>query len=106
MLERHIDPQQFESTTRFLILPQKNVVPMSGVTPSVLNNEFFTASGSATVTNFLYGQPPQTIKILGNGTMIVSNNANIKTNTGANKILAVNKVYTFTLFTTVWIENA
>lgn len=104
MLKRTIDPVQFESTSRFLILPSKNIVPISGTTPSILNNEYFTANDGSTVTNFLYGQPPQTIKILGNGSMIVSNNANIKTNTGANKTLAANKVYTFTLFD-IWYED-
>lgn len=104
MLKRHIDPQQYESTIRFLLLPTKNIIPIEGTTPSVLNNEYFTANDGSTVTNFLYGQPPQTIKILGNGSMTISNNANIKTNTGANKVLASNKVYTFTLFD-IWYED-
>lgn len=105
MLKRIIEPYQFESTTRFNLLPTKNIVLMETTTPSVLNNEYFTANDNSTVTDFLYGQPPQTIKILGNGTMTISNNANIKTNTGANKVLAANKVYTFTLFD-IWYEDS
>lgn len=105
MLDRIIEPTQFESTTRFLLLPSKNIVPLTGTTPSVLNNEYFMAADSSTITDFLYGQPPQTIKILGNGTMIVANNTNIKTNTGANKTLVADKVYTFTLFD-VWYEDS
>lgn len=77
-------------------------------TPSVLNQDYWECmnTGAVTITQFEYGYNLQTLKILGDGFTTIANNANIKTNTGANKLLAVNKVYTFTLFNGVWVENA
>lgn len=80
-------------------------------TPSVLNvDRFKSPSGATTVTNFVDGAPGQCIRILGNGNLTVSNNTTIKTNTAGSKVLAANKVYTFTLFeepsgTFVWYEG-
>ena len=76
--------------------------------PSVLNLTRLVANNLApvTVTNFIHGQEGQTIKILGEGQTTIANNSTIKTNTGANKLLAANKVYTFTLFNAIWIEDS
>lgn len=63
------------------------------------------ATAAASISNFINGVNGQEIKILGDGFTTVSNNSSIKTNTGANKLLAANKVYTFTLFSDVWYES-
>jgi hypothetical protein len=57
-----------------------------------------------TITDFDDAQDGQEIFILGNANTTVSHNANIKTNTGANKVLAADKVYIFVNFNGVWIE--
>lgn len=84
-------------------------------TPSVYQNDFLYAinTGAVTVTDFDKGSPFQVINILGDGFTTVQNGPNIFTNTGANKLLLVNKVYTFTRFETVpgnktwkWYEGA
>lgn len=95
-------------------VPANNAVLDTGVvsilrtaTPDVQNVPYFYSHSSAvTVTNFKHGQDGQTIKILGNGNTTITNNANIKTNTGANKVLAANMVYTFTYFNKVWYEDS
>src|SRR4051812_5439390 len=74
-------------------------------TPSVMdcvNHECHATI--VTITQFDDGQDGQTIKLLGKATTTIANNANIATNTGANKVLAANKVYTFTRFNSKWIE--
>jgi hypothetical protein len=78
------------------------------ITPNVNNIDVLIPSsgGALTVTNFLNGAKNQQIRILGDGFCTISNNANIKTNTGANKLLAANKVYRFSLINSVWYEDA
>lgn len=80
----------------------------AATTPSVENQEFWIANntGAVTITNFLNGYVCQVIRILGDGFTTIANNANIKTNTGANKLLAVNKVYVFTFINNLWVEDA
>jgi hypothetical protein len=75
--------------------------------PSVLNLERFKGSGTVlNVTYFNKGQNGQRIVILGDGTTtIVHDPLRIKTNTGANKLLAVDKVYRFTRYDDVWVED-
>ena len=84
-------------------------------TPSVYQAEFLYAinTGFFTVTDFDKGSPHQVINIMGDGFTTVQHGTNIFTNTGANKLLAANKVYTFTRFETVpgnktwkWYEGA
>jgi hypothetical protein len=59
------------------------------------------------VTYFDDGQDGQQIAVLGDGfTMVVHDVAKLKTNTGANKLLSADKVYRFTRFASVWIEDA
>lgn len=81
----------------------------STTTPSVENMIFISTASYATpttITNFLKGTGQQTIKILGNTNVTIANNSTVKTNTGADKVLAANKIYTFTLYNSVWYENA
>lgn len=59
-----------------------------------------------TITNFVGGSNNQMLRILGDGIIIISNNAFIKTNTGVNKTLLTNKVYTFHYINNIWYESA
>jgi len=77
-------------------------------TPNVANLEKFVAGNTAStnVTNFSGGQDGQTIKILGDGfTSVVHDAFKIITNEGTSKLLAANKVFTFTHFDGVWVED-
>jgi hypothetical protein len=79
----------FLNVTSFAILPTKRLSKFKNTaTPDVSNCEYFLCSGSVvTITNFLNGSKPQRINILGDGSTTIANNANIITNTGANKLL-------------------
>jgi hypothetical protein len=100
----------FQAQVQFNVLekifPQK--FKAADTTPSVLNLRKFLANnvGAVTVTQFDDGAEAQEISILGEGFTTVANNANIKTNTGANKLLAANKIYRFTRINGVWYEDA
>ncbi len=81
----------------------------SDTTPSVLNKRVFMAGNTTpvTVTYFDDGFDGQPIKILGDGfTTITHDLSKVVTNTGAPKLLAQNKVYRFTRYSKVWIEDA
>lgn len=99
----------FNNVTTFNVLAKTPVDKFKpgDLTPSVLNclNWICVNAGAITVTNFDDGADGQRIHILGDGFTTIANNAFIKTNTGANKLLAVNKVYRFTLFSGIWIED-
>lgn len=99
----------FDNVASFNVLPKTPVDKFkpTDVTPSVLNcnNWICTNVGAITVTNFKNGADGQRLHILGEGFTTIANNANIKTNTGANKLLLANKVYRFTLFANIWIED-
>jgi len=76
--------------------------------PSVLNLEKFIAANIAptNILNFRDGQNGQSITILGDGqTTVVYGVNTIITNTGVDKLLAANKVYRFTRFNSVWVED-
>lgn len=100
----------FNNVVSFSTLPKTPVDKFkpTDTTPSVLNCNLWICQniGAVTVTNFLNGADGQRIHILGEGFTTIANNANIKTNTGANKLLAANKVYRFTYFNNIWIEDA
>jgi|SRR3972149_9767870 len=104
----------FEDMTSRNVLEKKNVQNMSGETPSVLNKSFFVGANSSpiNVTDFLNGAPGQRLYILGDGNMTIVNGVLVFTNTGANKLLAINKVYRFTFFqiegpprSHIWVED-
>ena len=100
----------FGGPVTFLQLPKvfKGTLKPGSATPSVKHLEVMIAANTAplTITNFPDGQDGQTIRIFGEGQTTVANNANIVTNTGANKLLAANKFYRFTLHNKVWYEDA
>lgn len=109
-MKREIEEMIFESLVRFRILPFKgyDTLKIGSTTPSVENLETWIAknTGAAlTVTNFTNGADAQVIYILGDGFTTVANNANIKTNTGANKLLLANLVYSFHYINNVWYEE-
>lgn len=77
-------------------------------TPSVANLRVFKA-GNTVANNMTYfddGQDGQPIAILGDGfTTVVHDATKLKTNTGANKLLVAGKVYKFTRFDKIWVED-
>lgn len=98
----------FQGQTFFKQLPTKDAGTFiaADTTPSVANVEFWKCGGSlVTVTDFDDGATVQIIFIRGDGFTTVSHNANIKTNTGANKLLAADRLYIFAHIDGVWYEN-
>jgi hypothetical protein len=84
-----------------------NKLQPGDTTPDVANLTSHKAGGSAVaVTNFRNGQQGQRISILGDGVTTIQNGSNIKTNKGADKLLATNTVYRFTFFDNVWYEDS
>lgn len=82
--------------------------PIGATTLSVANIERMTLKNAApvTITKFTRGSLGQSVKFLGDGFTTIDHNASIKTNTGAAKLLAADKVYTFTTFDgTIFIED-
>ena len=96
----------FLNQTTFNLLPKKFVGTLTvSATPIVSSVEIWKSpSSGVTVTNFLGGAEGQNLYILGNGNLTVSHNATIKTSTGANKVLAANKIYHFKLIDAIWYE--
>ena len=98
-----------EAQTQSFVLPTRFVGKLTklSTTPSVKNVEGWITQNTAPITilNFVDGQLGQELKILGDGFTSVANNTTIKNNTGATKLLAIGKAYTFTLFDGVWIED-
>ena len=86
-------------------------MPLNIATPNVKDLEHIVTNNTVatTYTNFKNGRDGQPLTILANdANTTVANNANIVTNTGANKLLAQNKVYHFHFFkaTGKWHEDA
>jgi hypothetical protein len=63
-------------------------------------------SGATTLTSIKGISDYVTYRILGDGNTTIPNNTLIKTNTGANKLLAANKIYRFTSYQNVLYEDA
>jgi hypothetical protein len=101
--------QQIEAPQSQLLLPKQFVgtLKANSNNPSVKNVTRWVAANTdpINIIDFRDGQDGQEIKILGDGVTTVNDNVKIKTNTGANKLLAPLKVYTFTKFFDVWIED-
>ena len=115
--EEVTNPQVYSAPQRVLVLDDKyaKVIPVSSVTPNVSHVEHFHTinTGAVTITDFAGGQPHQTLNIKGDGFTTVQHGTNIFTNTAADKLLAANKIYTFTRFETSpgskiyhWYEGA
>ena len=102
------DPVVFNASVLFNILPTEGIGTFiaSDTTPSVQNVRVWKAQGTVvTVTDFDNGAEGQVLFILGDGDTTISHNANIKTNTGANKLLAADRLYIFVHIDGIWYEN-
>jgi hypothetical protein len=108
------EEQQIEAPQKQLVLPKIFIGSLTpaNATPSVKNAVKWKAvnTGAHNVTNFLSGQEGQEIQILGDGqTTIVHDVTKIICLTGANTLLASNKVYKFTLWKIstnyVWVQH-
>lgn len=92
--------------------PSRSVPPTNNsATPSVSQTtllDLYAYDTPTTVTNFLGGIPGQTIRVAGNTNVTIDNGANIKTNTGAGKVMTATGLPL--VFTCVaagdWRENA
>lgn len=103
------DEHVFDAPPIFVNGYQKQILNSKGsTTPTVFGIDCvnFQNTSGVTVTNFLGGHEGQTIKCKGDGQTTITNGTNIFTSTGANKLLAANKVYTFTMFSNLWYEEA
>lgn len=106
----------FEDVVSRNVLERNDIQALSvSDTPSVLNQKFFEAKSVSpiTVTDFKNGSPAQRLYILGDGNTTVEHGTFIFTNTGADKLLELNKVYKFTYFpintspkSHKWVEDA
>jgi hypothetical protein len=99
----------FNAPTKSNVIPLEKIQKFiaTDTTPTVLNQKYWQANnaGAITVTQFDNGGECQEIIILGDNQTTVANNANIKTNTGANKLLATNRVYRFVRLNSIWYEQ-
>lgn len=101
------DDINFTGQTSFYQLPKEFVgtLTKNDVTPSVKNVRVWKGSGTVvTITDF-DDASDGFLAILGDGTTTISHNANIKTNTGANKLLAVDRLYIFAHISGIFYEN-
>ena len=89
-------------------IKEASTLAPSDTTPEVYMNEYWICAntGAVSVTNFTKYTRNQRLHLLGDGNTTVVNGSTIRTNTGANKLLAANKVYVFTNFNNVWYEDA
>ena len=103
--ERITHKQIIESPQLKLVLDEKEYDTLISTTPNVLNREYWLSHASAiTVTDFLKGQEGQHLFILGNGNTTLTHGTNIFTSTGANKVLAANKMYHLVYHLAKWYE--
>jgi hypothetical protein len=104
------EPVKFLSSVSFAELPETPVLSAqpAAVSISLLNTERvkFTNSGAVTITEFTKGQEGQFVTFLGDGFTTIQNNALVKTNTAANKLLASAQIYGFVFVGGVWVELA
>lgn len=101
---------QFLGRVIFTTLPDSPVSQLkpASATPYVTNGKTFKEGGSVvSITNFLGGADGQEIIIKGAGFTTIVHGTYIKTNTGANKLLAANRVYRFIYFNEdrLWVEQ-
>jgi hypothetical protein len=102
------EQQQIEVAQSQLALPRIYVAKSKAqATPSVKNilRLIFNNVAPLDVTNFLQGQEGQEIIVLGDGQTTIKNNANILTNTAADKLLLADYIYKFVLFNSKWYED-
>jgi len=93
-------------------LDQNETIYLEETKPNVFNIALATLKtvSSLSVSKFLGGAPNQVIKVKAEGSVTIVNNGgglgSVITNTGANKTLAPNRIYTFTNVNDIWYEEA
>lgn len=111
MSQQFPDDVQFLGRVTFDVIPDAPASQLtpSSVTPNVSNVQGIVKGGgiAVNITNFLGGSDGQALKVLGDGFSTIVHGTSIKTNTGANKLLAVNRMYVFYYSVTdkLWIEH-
>lgn len=98
-MKQEFDEIQFLNRTTFDVIPDApsdSFLP-NDTTPDVSNQQgVMRGSGTVvTITNFNGGSDSQMLIIKGDGTTTIDHNANIKTNTGAPKLLSADRIYLF-----------
>lgn len=87
------------------VLDKRSFDTLVSTTPRVTNKEqWLSHAASTTVTDFLGGKDGQHLYILGNGNTTLTHGTNIFTNTGANKVLAANRMYHLIHYNGKWYE--
>lgn len=94
------------------LMPPHDVHPAAGTTQidvtgtSLVSTDLY--SGPATVTDFLGGVHGQSVSVFGSANVTIAHNGpgNIRTNTGANKVLVGSRFYRFTYYNALWYEDA
>lgn len=78
----------------------------TSATPSTESTTFlvFTHSSATDVTNFTGGYTGKRIFVRGSSNATIKNNATIKTNTGSDKTLVSDRIYSFMYYNGVWQE--
>lgn len=93
-----------------LFPPRPYRIPDGTTIPDITGTTFATTNrytAPATITNFTGALPGQDLDIDSANTFVtIANNATIKTNTGADKVLAANVIYGFKFYNGVWKERA
>jgi hypothetical protein len=97
-----------ESKNKDLSTSASVVFSLTDTTPSVSSTEDVFKTADATVyTDFDDSRGDgHSFKLLADHAATVSNNSNIKTSTGGNKVLTVGVIYTFTSVGGIWYETA
>lgn len=107
-VKRENDRVVFGGGVQFIVLPSPNADKSKGdVVLAALNKNFIALLNTVpvTVTNITGGSGGRPITLLGDGFTTIKNNAILHLNTGADKLLAANKIYTFTNYSDQWFEN-
>lgn len=108
MSKTHTEEQIFNGPTQFNMLPKEFVETFTSgdTTPSVKNIRVWKCNtGVVTITDFDNGAEGQVIWLLGHANTTITHGTNIMTNTGANKTLAANRIYSFVHIDGVWYEH-
>ena len=105
---RVVSEQVIEAPASPLVLNKVFVrrLKKADTAPSILNTQIAIAQNTApvTVVDFTNGAAGQRLHVLGDSLTTVAYGTNIKTNTGVDKLLLVDLVYTFTRINGVWYE--
>jgi hypothetical protein len=87
--------------------PNAATFATTDATPDISTHQVWQTADTTTYTDFDGARGDgHTFKLLANHAATVSDNANINTSTGANKVLTVNVIYEFTSIGGVWYETA